>query len=115
MGLSLFEQYQPMMDAAVDDMLGDSISLSTDNGASFKDTRAFFLFDEAGSGAQGFGVAELDYLRQRVRLKISKVKLPDHSVPWRVRSIKFPGKTFRMSGDQATEEGRYWLLDIQEV
>jgi hypothetical protein len=99
------------MDEDVDAHLSDTISYSTDEGATFNDIAGFVL-----PFAEGLALGPIDPSlgsRYRVKVRKSLVAAPDRT--HRLRQPKLGAGTFRPSGDDPDEQGRYWIFDIQKV
>lgn len=112
--MSDWETYSGAMDAAVDDLLGDTLSLSTNAGASYTTVSGFILLVVASSGIDGFD----ETLGYKPRVKLSKAIIgeepPDRDTV-RIRAGKLGGLTYQPAGGEPDDQGRYWLFDIQKM
>lgn len=103
-------QHATVLDQIVDAEIGDTISYSI-NGAAPVPMDGFIIFED-----DGFGVAGIDELKQRTRLKISKALVPNPRQTDRFTCVARLGAgTWRPSNNAAATQGRYWLVDIQRV
>lgn len=114
--MSLFETIKPIMDAQVDDCLGDSITYKI-NGTPLErapgdPTVPGFIIDYADDGSL---VDVVQPLASRWRLKIRKDVLPARpSMTHVVQATKLDG-SYRPVGNTLIDGGAYWICDLQRV
>jgi hypothetical protein len=109
--MSLWDIAAAKMDAAVDGIVGDTISYALD-GLNFADVQGFVLDDTTGE--DGYEALREDNA-VRKRVKIAKAKVPEISLDHRLRHPRLGTATFRPTNSIPQSEGRYWLFDVQKV
>ena len=111
--MSDWDQVSGKMDSAVDARLSDTVSYSPngDGGDPFVDIPAFVL-----PFTEGLNLGELDpTLGTRWRIKVAKDVVPEVLRRQHYRHHKLGAATWRPSGENPEEQGRYWIFDIQKV
>ena len=112
--MSDWEIHSQAMDAKVDELLGDTISLSTNGGASYTTVGGFILLVVGSSGIDGFD----ETLGYKPRAKLHKSLIgeePPNRDTVRIRAGKLGGLTYQPAGGEPDDQGRYWLFDIQKM
>lgn len=109
--MSDWETASAKMDQEVDARLADTISYSTDGGATFVPTPGFILpFTES------FGLGGIDApLGSRMRVKIAKAILAAPLPTHRLTHPLLGADTWKPAGEDPDQQGRYWIFDIQKV
>lgn len=113
--MSLFEDLKPMLDATVDDVIGDSITYKI-NGAVVETAATAFLIDQVDDGG-GFGGVQgaIQPLAHRWQLKIRKDALPERpSLKHLITAPKLDGP-YRPAANNPIDGGDYWIVDLQKA
>ena len=109
-----WESASPIMDGKVDQILGDTFSVSLDGGQTYEPRKGFYLPVSAGGGFSPYD----ENLGSKPRVKMSKDILgdtpPDRRYV-RLRYAKLGDATYCPGGAEPDEQGRYWIFDIQKV
>lgn len=113
--MSLWEAYKPMMDAQVDNGLGDSISYVPegaseplgDNGI----IHGFISMWGDGGGADGIDPAAIRWFA-----KIKKTHLPHRPKRGdRLTAAKLGGTPYQPQASNHMDNGDYWIFDIARI
>lgn len=101
------------LDEAVDSLLGDTLSVSTNAGATWRDVQGFVL-----PVGHSLNVGSIDEpLGSRPRIKLKR-DLFANGIPPRTLRIKHAtlgADTYRPAGSEPQEQGRYVIFDVQKV
>lgn len=98
-------------DEDVDTLLGDDIEFSPGGAEPFVTIQGF-----ANPTEMELGLAGLDPMDGKPRLKIAKRILPVPSAAHRFRSVDLePGVTWRPEQWVSGTRGRYWLIEVQKA
>lgn len=108
--MSNWDDHAALMDATVDDRLGDTIEYAA-NGVNFVDMKGYVQFTDAVSGLD----ATDEIFDSRPRVKIAKAVLPYPDPAHRLKSTKLGAATYRPGGSVPQEQGRYWLFDVERI
>lgn len=104
-----YEDLEPIMDARVEDHLGDSISYSR-NGEAPVIIRGFInLFTDDGA------IEGADPIRRRWTVSINKAKLDRPLATDRLTHPKLGPLTYKPSTGTITGEGRDWVFGLQKA
>lgn len=104
-----------LMDDKVDDLLGDTINMSTDGGATFTARKGFYLPFAASPGIEGID----EIMASKPMLKVRKSLFPGGRYPSydydRFQTAKLGAAVFRPSGAEPQDQGRYYIFDVQKA
>lgn len=107
---SAWDQAAALLDAKVDEYLGDDIDYAA-NGVTFAPIKGFVLLNMASLGLESID----EIVGSRNRVKIAKAVLPRPERTHRLRHPRLGSGTFRPAGTVPEEQGRYWLFDVEKV
>ncbi|HEX9946411.1 MAG TPA: hypothetical protein VGA98_02625 [Allosphingosinicella sp.] len=109
---SAWDKHAAIMDAAVDSRLADRISYSQAGGP-FAMVRGYVIdVTEALTDDESFD----EELGERKRVKVAKALVPVVSMAGdRLRHPRLGPGTFRPVGSHPSDQGRYWIFDVQQA
>ncbi|MBX9814076.1 MAG: hypothetical protein K2X76_05180 [Sphingomonas sp.] len=97
-----------MMDQAIDDRLGDTLSYAA-NGVDFFELKGFVLLSHEGLGVEAID----EVVATRPRVKIAKARLPYPEPNHRLRHRKLGLGVFQPGSVRDDTDSRYWLFDVE--
>jgi hypothetical protein len=107
---SPWDQFADILDATVDDKLGDRIEYAA-NGVNFVPIAGFVKTANAN-----LDLSPIDEMTDsRPRVKIAKALVPYPDPAHRLRHPRLGQGTFRPASTLPDDEGRYWIFDVERI
>lgn len=101
----------PVVDTTIDDKLGNDVEYAFD-GQTFEVIKAYV---DHVTPSENFSFGEVDPLSARPKLKVGKYIVETPSKRHRIKHRLYGDATYRPENWTQSENGRYWLIDLQKV
>lgn len=113
--MSIWDQAAAKMDAKVDELLGDTVSFSSDGGQTFADVQAFVIDDTDPAPAFGGDFDETATVSKRIKIAVTILGGRPSKAAHRFRHSRLGAGTWRPLGAEPRSEGRYWVFGVEKA